>query len=671
MKLFSYSKVIPYILFALFGVLYLTSSRGVTYCNDGSQMALVKAIAEEGSFSINSFVEYTKKVDYAYREGNYFSDRSVGASLIAVPFYKAVFLASTALHYSPSEVLQYSEEAAIISLALYGALGVVFLYLTLLSLNLSISASFLTVCVYGAASLHWKYSALFMSHGPSATTTILILWLLFKNNPNRFCIPLFFLMGFLPLIRYEAGLLIPFFLLLWTIRGEGKWYLLRFNCTSQLLAALLSLTVPLVFLVYYQTSCFGGPLETFAKFYAPDRNFFGNEPVYEKAGGGFSPSDILYHPFWDGMRKIFFQFPGTATLPTALQAVVGRGAWGILILQPVLVFALFGAILFIYQRKKEGLILFGAFAATASFIALLWVQDGGGMRDARFILMSLPILYLFLGIWVEFVHKNSSRAFSSIASAFFWILASMSFLMTCLHFIETDERHPGFSYSLISAPSLISREFFQEILNNVFVRRIDPSFSIVLAVTATLGVSFCILLLSRIPRSLVVISAFFILSLLSLRVWSLTSLKHSELRRGTIEISDRPARLAVQEIGFPKRIHSSGHTNRLSCSSYIEVQPHSVILIPLSGKEREFSTSIKIRPSNHKLNRSKMNFILRANNKVLWNSGRVGFGAPLQFVSIPIQSSKYLTLEVKLYPGRRGDLALWCNPQLFKTMTKW
>lgn len=78
------------LLFALGVVcpIYFVTSMHLTCSNDGSQFALVSAMAERGSVRIDDFVAYTKNVDFCFKDGAYYSDRPPGLALLSLPLYE-------------------------------------------------------------------------------------------------------------------------------------------------------------------------------------------------------------------------------------------------------------------------------------------------------------------------------------------------------------------------------------------------------------------------------------------------------------------------------------------------------------------------------------------------------------------------------------------------------
>ncbi len=67
-----------FILLTITAIVYLKSAQGITDSNSGSSYALVKALAEDNSLKINKYMNYTKNIDYAKFNGNFYTDRPPG-----------------------------------------------------------------------------------------------------------------------------------------------------------------------------------------------------------------------------------------------------------------------------------------------------------------------------------------------------------------------------------------------------------------------------------------------------------------------------------------------------------------------------------------------------------------------------------------------------------------
>lgn len=149
-------------------------SAGVVCSNDGSQYALIRALAEDGSPIIDRFVEYTRNVDYARVGDHFYSDRPPGVALLAVPLYWLV------------QAFGFSDEGrqlAVSSLAhVAGATATVLLFALARRLGASRAGA-----VFAALVLAWctplrSYSSALFSHAFSAA---LVLGLLHCALPTQ------------------------------------------------------------------------------------------------------------------------------------------------------------------------------------------------------------------------------------------------------------------------------------------------------------------------------------------------------------------------------------------------------------------------------------------------------------------------------------------------------
>jgi hypothetical protein len=80
------------LLLVLFAVLYVsTVTKGEDGYNGASRLAVVQAIVEQHTFSIDRSLYAPVTMDKAYVHGHYYSDKALGQSLVAVPVYWVLY----------------------------------------------------------------------------------------------------------------------------------------------------------------------------------------------------------------------------------------------------------------------------------------------------------------------------------------------------------------------------------------------------------------------------------------------------------------------------------------------------------------------------------------------------------------------------------------------------
>ncbi len=139
---------------------------GVVCSNDGSQYALIRALVDDGTASIDARLEYTREVDFAEREGHYYSDRPPGTAFLAIPIYAAARAAGL------DDVGRQTAVAFLAHVA--GALAVLGLFLLARRVGASRVGASAAAIALALATPHRSYSATLFAHALSAALVIAV-----------------------------------------------------------------------------------------------------------------------------------------------------------------------------------------------------------------------------------------------------------------------------------------------------------------------------------------------------------------------------------------------------------------------------------------------------------------------------------------------------------------
>ena len=151
--------------------------------NGNSRLNLTRAIVEQGTLRIDAYHETPGWItgDKAFYAGHYYSDKAIGASLLAVPVYYVLRLASGALGIDLSGT-------ATKHLLTTGVMGAMFAMtgLSMYSIALRIAArpwrAALPVLALEFGTMLWPYSAVFYGHLPAAGFLSLAFAILFDHD---------------------------------------------------------------------------------------------------------------------------------------------------------------------------------------------------------------------------------------------------------------------------------------------------------------------------------------------------------------------------------------------------------------------------------------------------------------------------------------------------------
>lgn len=132
-----------------------------------SRLALVRALVEQGTVRIDSYVETTG--DYALYQGHYYSDKAPGPALLAAPFYAVI---QPALRLEPVQHLlgKLAGSGALAATARDGALGIERVELALNQLLLTMLVVALPVAL--ALALFDRLLLRWFRPGPALATTL-------------------------------------------------------------------------------------------------------------------------------------------------------------------------------------------------------------------------------------------------------------------------------------------------------------------------------------------------------------------------------------------------------------------------------------------------------------------------------------------------------------------
>jgi hypothetical protein len=349
--------------------------RRPTGVNEMSRYAVMAALKEEGTFSIDNYLDWTH--DWALApNGKYYSNKAPGSIIIAYPIF---YVLDEIFGRDLSDPRTKIPQSALLTRVL-------------LSLILQ-AVPFLIVAIYGAKLIYQQtgrddavifyvfslllgntaswLSALYMGHALSAALITLSVLLVFSRGS-------IFLSSFLCslsiLSEYSTVPLFPFVIIgIFLMHGFSR------NTLMQVLSGGF---LPGIIWCWYHWSFFGSPLST--------ANFYNNpefiENVNEKFGGSFS-----YLP--DSQN--------------VLQLLLGPSR-GILVTQPWVFLVLIAALVFA-RRSKELCVL--SLISILGFIALLWMNasfngaPGGLSPGPRYMSAVFPIIAFLGGVLFRYIPK--------------------------------------------------------------------------------------------------------------------------------------------------------------------------------------------------------------------------------------------------------------------------
>ncbi|MBI3394151.1 MAG: hypothetical protein HY039_13410 [Nitrospirae bacterium] len=359
-------------------LVYFASSNGIVSSNDGSHTALLLAIVEDGSFSIDKYRGLARELDYAEYDGRVYSDRPPGTALLTVPFYVLLRWAGHRWFTDPDHFILVG-----LSLvpALFGAASVLMVGATARLGGARFIWGLLAAVVYAFGTVQWRYGSALFSHGISAFFMLSIVFIVLRTEIRNRPLTaggkalLGFLLGYALMVDYAnaVGVFLASLFVWWRgLAGRGDGVVKRW---APLAAAA---AVPVAFLLAYQWICFGSPFSTSYShhaqflFYRKGLEVFSNNPL--RGWANFFLVEIMNKnpDYWGADGGVVYTVLSTS---------------------PLLLLAFYGLFLFRRSHPAAGAFLMGTVFLGITVISLHKTYWGGpGTADTRYILPWIVLL---------------------------------------------------------------------------------------------------------------------------------------------------------------------------------------------------------------------------------------------------------------------------------------
>jgi len=237
---------------------YFISSAYVICSNDGSHFALVSALVEQKSVKIRDFISYTEMMDYAYKDGEYYSDRAPGTAFLSIPFYIfGKILGETGIGRFLSRHENICEVSVIFLPNIAGTLAVFLLFKLFMFFGFGFGPSLFSSLLFAFTTLAWFESTHLFSHAISMLMVLGAVYLVvtmkrLDSTHIRNFVGISALLSFASITEIQNVLLIgPFILyVLLSRKVEVKKVLDKDVLTPLLLALLLFAAIYSSLLVY-------------------------------------------------------------------------------------------------------------------------------------------------------------------------------------------------------------------------------------------------------------------------------------------------------------------------------------------------------------------------------------------------------------------------------------
>ncbi len=405
-------KYLYLILFAM-SFLYFISSAYITNSNDGSHFALISSIVENRTIKINNFINYTKMMDYAVKNGNYYSDRVPGTAFLGVPFYvfgKIVYKID--INHFLSNYTNIKEVFVIFLPNLAGIIVLLYLFKLFIFFGASFRESMFLVFVFSLGTPIWFEATHLFSHIISMAAVFLAAYYALEikkvgNYNSKYLILISILLALASIIEIQNILFLIVFLIYFLISKKINIK----NIFNKHFIKLLILLV-LIFISIY------------ASLIVYNHSAFNEFTIKSNK---YNPNFLEEKTFLSSMSGNFLIGIDRLTINSSNKEVIFNWSKGIkneipglFILAPIFILSLFGFYYFAKEHKKEAL-FFGMLILTEIFIVALHKTV-----LTRHISTILP--YLFFPIF--FIFQKSLKQIKKDGNILkrYWLLMLILFL---------------------------------------------------------------------------------------------------------------------------------------------------------------------------------------------------------------------------------------------------
>jgi hypothetical protein len=316
--------------------------------NQNVRFALVRAIADEGRLTIDSYAGDTG--DLARRGRHFYCDKAPGTSLLGVPAYwlarRAGATVDTAAHAT-----------TVWAVAVPAAAALVAVFRTSRMLGLTTTMATLLSVAYGFGTLAFPYATLLNGHQLCASLLAGAFGLMARPAPSpRSYAGAGLLMGAAVAVEYQAVLAVAILAGYMAAKGVPRrgWA-----------AAAMGIALPIAGLLTYHAAAFGSPFRTGYSFSTQEHRAMG-----AFMGIGAPSGAALVNLLLSPTRGLLYSAPWLVL-----------GAWG-------------AARLLRDERRREGVVCVAIPLAYLALSVSLVDWDGGWAIGPRYLVPALPFLAL-------------------------------------------------------------------------------------------------------------------------------------------------------------------------------------------------------------------------------------------------------------------------------------
>lgn len=389
--------------------------------NGNSRFGLTLAMVEEGRLTIDTYhnKDGTQTGDKAFFKGHYYSDKAIGASLLAAGFYAPIYHLSQWLNIRlPIGAVKYL--LTVLAIGLPSALAGTLLFRMGRSITGNRLRAFFITVMASFGTMNYPFSQIFFGHQAAAACLVFAFYLAYSgrititNHKALFG----FLLGYALLTEYTTGIVTAALAVyyLYVIRKEARPIRI-----IDFLLPVAGSAIPLTILVTYNLICFNHPL-TIGYFNVEGPEF--SIPMSQGFMGILWPSlHVMYYLTLHPAQGLFWQSP--------MLCLAAAGCFG----------------MWREKRKIELMIIlfsFSSYLLANSGFVMWWGGDSFGPRHL------VPVIP-FLAWTLYFLDRRWMAALGllGLVSMFHMLLAASSRIWIAGDVYEFIQHLGYFGYSAI------------------------------------------------------------------------------------------------------------------------------------------------------------------------------------------------------------------------------
>ena len=354
---FRKQNIILVVLIILINFIYFISSAYIASSNDGSHFALVSALVEERSVKINNFLKYTLRVDYAYKDGEYYSDRIPGTAFLSIPFYIfGKLLQQIGFSNYLSSHPNIKEIFVVFLPNIAGTVILLVMFKLFRFFKFDFRTSLLSSLIFALSTLIWLESARLFSHAISAMIVLLAVYLALRINnfqDRKKIILIFLFLALASIVEIQNIVFVPIFFIYFLISKKLKITdVLQKEVAITIVLAAVTFIVIYSALIIYNFVAFGEIIINSSQYnsYTP----------CSKAG---LSGNILY-----GLDRLFTNFSNSEVIYNWFAATKNFTP-GLFVVSPILVVSLIGFYYFFKAHRNETLFFLLLIASQVAIVA--------------------------------------------------------------------------------------------------------------------------------------------------------------------------------------------------------------------------------------------------------------------------------------------------------------